>query len=192
MRGVVQRVTSASVTVEGAVVGSVGKGLCVLVGISTTDTPAMIPWMAKKLLNLRLFEGGGGKNWAKNVVDVDGEILLVSQFTLCHVLKGSKPDFHNAMPGSQSQPFFDELVAALRKAYRPDRIATGSFGAYMDVDIRNDGPVTLVLDAPEPEKPKGDPASPKKGATTKASPGAESPAPTAEASGSNAEEAAAE
>eukprot|EP01064_Diplonema_japonicum_P032954 TRINITY_DN6353_c0_g1_i1.p1 TRINITY_DN6353_c0_g1~~TRINITY_DN6353_c0_g1_i1.p1 ORF type:complete len:197 (+),score=41.37 TRINITY_DN6353_c0_g1_i1:64-654(+) len=154
MRGVVQRVASASVTVGEKEVGKVGKGMCVLVGISNASTKGQIPWMVKKLLSLRIFEDENGKSWAKNVTDIEGEIMLVSQFTLCHVLKGAKPDFHNAMPGSGSEPFFDELVKSLRAAYKSDRVQTGSFGAHMQVHIQNDGPVTLVLDAPEiAEKP---------------------------------------
>eukprot|EP01059_Diplonema_ambulator_P021195 TRINITY_DN35239_c0_g1_i1.p1 TRINITY_DN35239_c0_g1~~TRINITY_DN35239_c0_g1_i1.p1 ORF type:complete len:164 (+),score=18.46 TRINITY_DN35239_c0_g1_i1:51-542(+) len=149
MRGVVQRVTSAAVTVSGEEVASIGKGLCVLVGISNSSTKDMVPWMVKKILSLRVFENEEGKGWSKNVTEVGGSVLLVSQFTLCHVLKGNKPDFHNAMPGPESEPFFNELVQAMKLAYSPDKIQTGAFGAYMQVHIQNDGPVTLVLDAPE-------------------------------------------
>ena len=119
MRGIVQRVLESSVTVEGEVISKIGKGMCVLVGIDRNDDKSMIPWMVKKLLSLKIYDNTDGKPWAKNITDVNGSILIVSQFTLCHVLKGAKPDFHNAMKGSESQPFFDEFVAAMRAAYKP-------------------------------------------------------------------------
>ena len=109
-----------------------------------------------------------GKAWARNVVEAGGSVLLVSQFTLCHVLKGNKPDFHNAMPGPQAQPLFDELVKQVRasfaknapKAESPESVATflaekvqtGSFGAHMHVALVNDGPVTITLDSQNKDK----------------------------------------
>eukprot|EP01061_Rhynchopus_euleeides_P042720 TRINITY_DN74522_c0_g1_i1.p1 TRINITY_DN74522_c0_g1~~TRINITY_DN74522_c0_g1_i1.p1 ORF type:complete len:253 (+),score=66.78 TRINITY_DN74522_c0_g1_i1:96-761(+) len=188
MRCVVQRVTEAAVTVGDNVISEVGRGMCVLVGISNTSTRSQIPWMAKKLLSLRIFEGEEGKQWAKNVVDTEGSILLVSQFTLCHVLKGAKPDFHNAMTAADSGPFFDEFVEAVRAAYKADRVKTGEFGAYMQVKIQNDGPVTLVVDAPEvAEKAKPAPKQQKQKEKKSPKPVAAAPDGSAKAPGDEAE-----
>lgn len=175
MRLVIQRVTSASVTVEGTVVGSVARGICVLVGLSDTDTPNDVEFAARKILNTRLWpsslrpntspstthKSGGGpppvKQWDANVVDIQGGVLLVSQFTLCHVLKGNKPDFHKAMKNDLARVLFDELVSQVRKGFPGDPqsapVSTGTFGAYMDVQIANDGPVTLVIDSPAAPSP---------------------------------------
>lgn len=87
------------------------------------------------------------KAWAANVTDVGGSVLMVSQFTLCHVLKGNKPDFHNAMKGDLAKPMFDKMVANMAAAYKPECIATGAFGAHMHVALVNDGPVTITLDS---------------------------------------------
>eukprot|EP01060_Flectonema_neradi_P013731 TRINITY_DN2045_c0_g1_i2.p1 TRINITY_DN2045_c0_g1~~TRINITY_DN2045_c0_g1_i2.p1 ORF type:complete len:136 (+),score=17.64 TRINITY_DN2045_c0_g1_i2:60-467(+) len=119
MRGIVQRVLESSVSVNGEIISKTGKGMCVLVGIDRNDDKSMIPWMVKKLLSLKIYENKEGKPWASNITDIDGSIMLVSQFTLCHVLKGAKPDFHNAMKGSESKPFFEELVSAMKAAYNP-------------------------------------------------------------------------
>ena len=162
MRCVVQRVAEASVTVGDNLVSKVGHGMSVLVGISTSSQRSQIAWMAKKLLSLRIFDDENGKPWAKNVTEVNGSLLLVSQFTLCHVLKGAKPDFHNALTAAESGPFFDDFVAAVQAQYKEEMVKTGTFGAHMKVNIVNDGPVTLVVDAPEsPPKEKGA-AQPKK------------------------------
>eukprot|EP01006_Ploeotia_vitrea_P055273 TRINITY_DN67979_c2_g2_i2.p2 TRINITY_DN67979_c2_g2~~TRINITY_DN67979_c2_g2_i2.p2 ORF type:complete len:216 (+),score=27.30 TRINITY_DN67979_c2_g2_i2:35-649(+) len=160
MRGVLQRVLSAKVTVGDVVVGSIGRGICVLVGIGTEDTIEDAKWLGNKLLNIRVWEQNE-KNWAANVKAIEGEILLVSQFTLMHVLKGNKPDFHNAMspqvcPGmwklpsdpQQAAKLFDQFVEHVRSQYVDDKVKTGAFGEYMNVDIQNDGPVTLVIDTP--------------------------------------------
>lgn len=148
MKAIVQRVSEASVTVSGQVVGQIQKGLCVLVGIGREDTDKDVEFIARKLLNLRLFQHPeSGKSWDRNVVQIEGGVLLISQFTLCHVLKGNKPDFHNAMTGESARVLFDELTERMRRQYVSDRIATGQFGAYMDVRIANDGPVTISLDS---------------------------------------------
>eukprot|EP01006_Ploeotia_vitrea_P055275 TRINITY_DN67979_c2_g2_i4.p2 TRINITY_DN67979_c2_g2~~TRINITY_DN67979_c2_g2_i4.p2 ORF type:complete len:203 (+),score=25.82 TRINITY_DN67979_c2_g2_i4:35-610(+) len=147
MRGVLQRVLSAKVTVGDVVVGSIGRGICVLVGIGTEDTIEDAKWLGNKLLNIRVWEQNE-KNWAANVKAIEGEILLVSQFTLMHVLKGNKPDFHNAMSPQQAAKLFDQFVEHVRSQYVDDKVKTGAFGEYMNVDIQNDGPVTLVIDTP--------------------------------------------
>ncbi|XP_074628362.1 D-aminoacyl-tRNA deacylase-like isoform X1 [Acropora palmata] len=147
MRAVVQRVTTASVSVDGEVISSIGKGLCVLLGISKNDTPKEIDYMVKKILNLRVFDDDGSR-WKKSVVDKNFEILCVSQFTLQAVLKGTKPDFHLAMGGDQSESFYQDFLQNLRSAYKEDAIKDGKFGAYMQVHIQNDGPVTISLETP--------------------------------------------
>ena len=145
MKLVIQRVASASVTVEGRPVSAIKQGLCVLVGIAQNDTIADAMWAARKLSTIRLF-GDEKKSWSKSLVDINGELLLVSQFTLCFVLKGNKPDFHNAMKGPEAKVLFDKIVADFGMLHKPDKVQTGEFGAHMNVGIDNDGPVTIVLD----------------------------------------------
>lgn len=150
MRAIIQRVTAASVSVDGEVISSIGKGLCVLLGISKYDTSKEIEYIVRKILNLRVFDDNG-QRWKKSVVDKNLEILCVSQFTLQAVLKGNKPDYHLAMGGDQSETFYQEFLQHLRSAYRPDAIKDGKFGAYMQVHIQNDGPVTISLETPPPK-----------------------------------------
>lgn len=148
MRTVIQRVTKASVTVGDELISSIGRGICILVGISKDDTPKEREYIVRKILNLRLFDDENDKRWAKSVRDKQLEILCVSQFTLYSILKGNKPDFHQAMPGDQSQTYYNEFLDMLRKDYNPDKIKDGQFGAHMQVHIQNDGPVTIQLDSP--------------------------------------------
>ncbi|XP_072030334.1 uncharacterized protein [Amphiura filiformis] len=164
MRAIVQRVTKASVTVGDELISSIGRGLCVLIGISRDDTPKERDYIARKILNLRVFDDDNGKRWNKSVKDKQLEILCVSQFTLYTIMKGNKPDFHSAMGGEESEQFYNEFLDILRKDYDPAKIKDGKFGAYMQVHIQNDGPVTIQLDSPtfvEPKTPIGD-ASPMK------------------------------
>ncbi|KAM7446574.1 D-tyrosyl-tRNA(Tyr) deacylase [Porites harrisoni] len=151
MRAIIQRVTAASVSVDGEVISSIGKGLCVLVGISKYDTSKEIEYMVRKILNLRVFDDNG-QRWKKSVVDKNLEILCVSQFTLQAVLKGNKPDYHLAMGGDQSETFYQDFLQHMRSTYRVDAVKDGKFGAYMQVHIQNDGPVTISLETP-PSKP---------------------------------------
>jgi D-aminoacyl-tRNA deacylase len=153
MKAVIQRVLKASVTVADEMVGSIEHGLCVLVGIARDDTEKDMEYIIKKILTVRLFENdetdsatSGGK-WNKSVVDKNFEILCVSQFTLQSTLKGTKPDFHYAMSSDQSKEFYEKFLANLKKMYKQDKIKDGRFGAYMQVNIQNDGPVTLLLDS---------------------------------------------
>lgn len=148
MRAVVQRVIKASVSVDGEVVSSIGRGLCVLIGVCKDDTQKDIEWMVRKILKLRVFEDSSGKRWTKSVTDYDYEILCVSQFTLYCTLKGNKPDYHLAMAADQSEVFYNDFLKQLRSAYKPDLVKDGKFGAYMKVNIENDGPVTIQLEAP--------------------------------------------
>lgn len=147
MKAVIQRVNKARVSVDGEVISSIGKGLCVLLGISRTDTIKDIQFMVRKLLNLRIFEDENGKRWNKSVKDYNYEVLCVSQFTLYSKLKGNKPDFHLAMAPEQSEKFYNDFIQQLRTTYSPDLVKDGKFGAFMQVHIENDGPVTIELES---------------------------------------------
>lgn len=143
MRAVVQRVSSARVTVAGEVVGSIGAGLLVLIGVAAGDTEADAEWLRRKLLSLRIFPDEHGK-MNRSLQDISGSALLVSQFTLCaDVSKGSRPSFGKAMEPSLAEPLFDGLVRSISQ-HVP--VSTGRFGAHMSVELTNDGPVTLWLD----------------------------------------------
>lgn len=144
MRAVVQRVARAKVEVDEASVGSIERGLLVLVGVAEGDTEADLEWLARKLVALRIFPDESGK-MNLSVADVSGSVLLVSQFTLCaDVGKGTRPSFGKAMAPEQAQAMFERLVAKVAEAVP---VATGRFGAHMMVELVNDGPVTLWLDS---------------------------------------------
>ncbi|CAO2578522.1 D-aminoacyl-tRNA deacylase 1, partial [Lemmus lemmus] len=157
MKAVVQRVTRASVTVGGEQISAIGRGICVLLGISMEDSQKELEHMVRKILNLRVFEDESGKHWSKSVMDKQYEVLCVSQFTLQCVLKGNKPDFHLAMPTEQAESFYNSFLEQLRKSYRPELVRDGKFGAYMQVHIQNDGPVTIELESPAPGAANSDP-----------------------------------
>ncbi|KAF5386635.1 hypothetical protein D9615_001522 [Tricholomella constricta] len=172
MRAVVQRVTSASVTVDNQVVSRISKGLMVLVGIGSDDTMTDVLALSKKILNLRVFSDptDPGKMWKANVKDIDGEILCVSQFTLmANTTKGNKPDFHRAMATEPSREMYTTFLEQMGQAYKPEKIQDGRFGAMMDVSLTNEGPVTFTLDSRKSEyvDPLGTPGvgTPKKAAT---------------------------
>lgn len=156
MKAIVQRVTSAGVSVEGEVVSTIGRGLCVLVGIHRDDTPQQRETLVRKILNLRIFDDEStGKRWNKSAKDLGLEILCVSQFTLYCQMKGNKPDYRFAMGGEAAQNFYTEFLQEMKKGYGAageEKIKNGVFGAYMQVDIKNDGPVTIDLDIPPPSK----------------------------------------
>ncbi|XP_073334072.1 D-aminoacyl-tRNA deacylase 1 [Pagrus major] len=155
MRAIIQRVTKATVTVGEEQISSVGRGLCILLGISVEDTQRDADYIVRKILNLRLFEDENGRAWSKSVMEKDFEVLCVSQFTLQCILKGNKPDFHSAMPAELAQPFYNSILESMRSAYKPELIKDGEFGAYMQVHIQNDGPVTIELTSPKgPTDPK--------------------------------------
>ena len=150
MRVVIQRVSAASVSVEGAVVGRIGAGLLVLAGFEAADTQADLVWMAGKLVKLRLFADTDGV-MNRSVQDCGGEILAVSQFTLfAAVKKGNRPSWSRAAPGDVSQPLFERFVGQLASELGKP-VPTGVFGADMQVALVNDGPVTLSLDSRAPE-----------------------------------------
>lgn len=143
MRVLIQRVTSASVAVEGAVVGQIGQGLLALVGIEPADTAQTLLKMANKLLAYRVFNDADGK-MNLNVEQVEGGVLLVSQFTLAaDTDKGLRPGFSTAAPPQHAQALFNEFVALIRTRWA--KTQTGQFGADMQVSLINDGPVTFLL-----------------------------------------------
>jgi len=147
MRIVLQRVLSASVSVEGRMISSIQKGLLVLVGISTKDTHKDAEYICRKILGARLWASDDGKSWDISVVQKGYEILLVSQFTLYGFLKGNKPDFHNSMNAEQSKPFYQKFVQLMRERYKSELVKDGEFGAKMEVQLTNDGPVTLTVES---------------------------------------------
>ena len=146
MRAVIQRVKSASVSIDNQIVGAIDQGLVVLLGIESADTPEDLDWLAGKLVNQRLFPGPDSP-WSQSVIDIEGGILLVSQFTLhASTRKGTKPSWHRAAKPDQAISLYEAMAAKLRELTgRP--IATGQFGAMMDVALVNDGPVTLLIDS---------------------------------------------
>jgi D-tyrosyl-tRNA(Tyr) deacylase len=144
MRVVIQRVSFSQVMVAGETVGEIHRGLNLLVGFSKTDTQEELDWMARKCLELRLFPDQEGR-FAQSVQEIGGQLLVVSQFTLygdCR--KGRRPNFEQAAAGSIAEALYEAFVAQLRQSGL--RLETGQFGAMMQVQIDNDGPVTLLLE----------------------------------------------
>ena len=146
MRALIQRVSSAQVSVDGQVTGKIGRGLLVLAGIHKTDTAQDGDWIAQKLLTLRIFEDDAGK-MGRSVQDMAGGLLVVSQFTLYGDLrKGTRPDFGDSMPGNRARDFYTAWVKKLRESC-PLKIEEGVFAAKMEVSLVNDGPVTIMIDS---------------------------------------------
>jgi D-tyrosyl-tRNA(Tyr) deacylase len=145
MRAVVQRVSRAAVIVDGDAVSRIAHGLVALVGVSTADAPGDADWMADRLVGLRIFANDAGK-FDRSVVDVGGAMLIVSQFTLLgDTRKGRRPSFTDAAPGPQAEPLYRRVVEGV--AARGVPVGTGRFGAHMQVELVNDGPVTILLDS---------------------------------------------
>jgi D-tyrosyl-tRNA(Tyr) deacylase len=144
MRVVLQRVSRAKVTIEGRISGAIERGFCLLVGFTHTDTIDQVRWMAEKVVGLRVFQDAEDKmNLA--LADIGGAILVVSQFTLYgNAEKGRRPSFIDAARPEIAIPLYQSFIAELRG--KGVRVETGEFGAMMDVELVNDGPVTLVLD----------------------------------------------
>mmetsp|Transcript_9949 Transcript_9949/g.23945 ORF Transcript_9949/g.23945 Transcript_9949/m.23945 type:complete len:269 (+) Transcript_9949:111-917(+) len=152
MRLVLQRAKSASVKVGDAVVADcASRCLVVLVGHGPEDDERDLLWCADKCVNVKLWDGpDAGKPWRASVSDLGLDVLLVSQFTLYAQLKGRRPDFSKAMPPEEARRAFSDFVTAVRAEYKgTGRVVTGEFGAYMDVSLVNDGPVTLTFDSRE-------------------------------------------
>ncbi|MFW5942377.1 MAG: D-aminoacyl-tRNA deacylase [bacterium] len=144
MRALIQRVSRASVTVDGEVVGTIQQGFVVLLGVTHEDGELEAEWMANKVAGLRLFEDDEGK-MNLSLKQVGGSVLAISQFTLyADASRGRRPSFTGAAPPEVAEPLVDRFVEHLRR--RGLIVATGVFGAYMDVEIHNDGPVTLMIE----------------------------------------------
>lgn len=145
MRAIVQRVTYSKVVVNDKKIGEINKGFNILVGISKEDTLEDLKYLKDKILNLRIFEDENDK-MNLSILDVKGDILVISQFTLygdCR--KGRRPNFMEAEGGEKAKALYDKFVEMLKESNL--KVETGEFGAYMKVDIQNDGPVTLMLDS---------------------------------------------
>lgn len=144
MKAVIQRVTAASVVVEGETVGEIGRGMLVLLGVEKGDDESKADWLAEKIVNLRIFGDGAGKmNLA--LPDIGGSLLVVSQFTLAgNCSKGRRPSFDTAAPPEEGQRLYEYFVEAARNRGIP--VATGIFQADMQVSLVNDGPVTFILE----------------------------------------------
>ncbi|WPH01604.1 putative aminoacyl-tRNA hydrolase [Acrodontium crateriforme] len=158
MKTVLQRVKSASVTVDGQLISTIGKGLLVFAAVDKNDEIKDAESMASKVLKVKLWEDESGTKWKKNVQELGGEILCVSQFTLMATTKkGNKPDFHKAAAPTKGKELYDTFFSQVRKLYQEDRVKDGVFQAMMDVSLVNDGPVTIQIDTnpPEMKNPSG-------------------------------------
>ena len=150
MKAVLQRVTEASVRVDGEVIGSIGKGFFILLGVSDEDDEAVADKMADKICKLRIFEDENGKT-NLSLKDVGGEVLVVSQFTLhASTRKGNRPSYIKAAPEAISRPLYERFAAGVGRALGRE-VATGEFGADMQVELVNDGPVTIWIDSRQRE-----------------------------------------
>ncbi len=146
MRAVIQRVSSASVRIGEEISGSIRAGLVVLLGIETADSAEDVEWLAGKIAALRLFADETGA-WNRSVVEINGEVLLVSQFTLhASTRKGTKPSWHRAAKPDMAIPLYEAMIGKLASLLGKP-IATGRFGAMMEVSLVNDGPVTVIIDS---------------------------------------------
>lgn len=144
MRAVIQRVTHASCTVDNQITGQIGEGLLVLVGIEENDSQEDMEWLAQKLVNLRIFSDEQGL-MNKSIQDVNGNILLISQFTLlAQTKKGNRPSFIRAAKPDTAKPMYEKMRTHLTTLLQRE-VQTGVFGADMKIDLRNDGPVTIMM-----------------------------------------------
>jgi D-tyrosyl-tRNA(Tyr) deacylase len=150
MKAVIQRVKSCSVSIEGQVVSEIGTGLFVLLGVARGDGPSELAFLSDKVLNLRIFPDSERK-MNLSVLEINGELMVVSQFTLlADCRKGRRPSFVDAADPAIAEPLYEEYVSRL--AASGLKVATGAFGAMMDVRLENWGPVTLIIDSPQRDK----------------------------------------
>ncbi|MGB0521856.1 MAG: D-aminoacyl-tRNA deacylase [Flammeovirgaceae bacterium] len=146
MKTVIQRVSSASVQIDGKIKGEIGTGLLVLLGIGHNDNDKDIQWLANKLINLRIFNDEQGK-MNRSIQDIGGDMLLISQFTLhASTKKGNRPSYIEAARPEMAIPIYEKMIASLERLLEKP-IATGEFGADMKVSLLNDGPVTIIIDS---------------------------------------------
>jgi len=148
MRVVIQRVNYSSVEIDGKITGEIEKGLNLLVGIGYEDSEADLKKATEKIVNLRIFEDENGK-MNLSLLDIEGDALIISQFTLyADIRKGRRPSFTNAAPPDKANELYEKFVSLIKASIK-GKVATGSFGADMKVNILNDGPVTIILDTKE-------------------------------------------
>ncbi|KAL2264452.1 hypothetical protein VTK26DRAFT_17 [Humicola hyalothermophila] len=156
MKAILQRVLSASVTVDHEVVSKIGKGVLVFAAVAPGDTEKEADSLAAKVLKLKLWDDESGARWKNNVQDINGEVLCVSQFTLlASTKKGSKPDFHGAMGGDEAKRLYEYFYRKVQEGYTADKVKNGVFQAMMEVALVNDGPVTLELSTPPKQEKEG-------------------------------------
>ncbi|TGJ81542.1 hypothetical protein E0Z10_g7222 [Xylaria hypoxylon] len=159
MKAILQRVLSASVTVEKEVVSSIGKGVLVFAAVAPGDTQKEADSLAAKVLKMKLWDDDTGARWKHNVQEIGGEVLCVSQFTLlASTKKGNKPDFHGAAGGEEAKRLYQYFFEKVRQGYASDKVQNGVFQTMMEVALINDGPVTLEISA----LPKADKKADKK------------------------------
>lgn len=144
---VLQRVKRGSVKVDDKIVGKIDKGIVVLIGIHRDDTIKDIEWAVNRLLKYSLWEDEEGRGWKKCITDIDGELLLVSQFTLYARPNGKKPDFSHSMKPDEAQNLYNKFVELVKNSYKPEKVQTGQFQALMEVELVNDGPVTMIFES---------------------------------------------
>ncbi|MBQ3629130.1 MAG: D-tyrosyl-tRNA(Tyr) deacylase [Bacteroidaceae bacterium] len=150
MRAVIQRVSRASVTIEGQVKSSIGDGLLVLLACENADNDEDIQWLSKKIVSLRIFDDENGV-MNRSVMDINGEILVISQFTLwASYKKGNRPSYLRAGSHEITVPLYEKFCTALSQCLGKE-VGTGEFGAYMQVELLNDGPVTICMDTKNKE-----------------------------------------
>lgn len=148
MRAVIQRVRRASVTIDGTIHGEIGRGMVVFLGIHGNDTLTDLQWLAEKVVNLRIFDDAQGK-MNLSLTDIDAAMLMISQFTLygdCR--KGRRPGFSSAAPPEIAEPLYQQFIEEIKN--KQVKVASGIFQAAMDVELVNEGPVTLLLDSEKP------------------------------------------
>ncbi|WP_304067986.1 D-aminoacyl-tRNA deacylase [Pedobacter glucosidilyticus] len=151
MRAVIQRVSKASCTVNGEITGEINTGFLILLGIEEADTLEDLSWLAQKIVNMRIFNDENGL-MNKSLADVDGRILLISQFTLfAQTKKGNRPSFIKAAKPAQAIPLYEKMIAKLAQLSNT-KIETGIFGADMKIELLNDGPVTIMMDTKDKDR----------------------------------------
>ncbi|KAL9114634.1 MAG: hypothetical protein Q9227_001312 [Pyrenula ochraceoflavens] len=157
---ILQRVTSASVTVDKRLVASIGKGILVFAAVGPDDTKKDAETAASRVVKLKMWPDDSNAGWKKSVQDIGGEILCVSQFTLyASTKKGNKPDFHGAAKPGMAKSLYDHFVCKVQELHGQDRVKNGLFQAMMEVGLVNDGPVTLEIDTNPPKRLAADPVS---------------------------------
>ncbi|KAL1984677.1 hypothetical protein VTN96DRAFT_8803 [Rasamsonia emersonii] len=146
MKAILQRVKSASVTVDKQLISSIGRGILVLAAVGKEDTEKDADSLAAKILKAKLWPDDANASWKKNVQDIQGEVLCVSQFTLYgQIKKGNKPDFHSAADVETARKLYDYFYRRMGELYAPEKVKNGVFQAMMEVELNNDGPVTIEI-----------------------------------------------